>query len=165
MIESKFKVRVIFSFAIVVLALLLIAVFEANQYLTPYSDTPLFFVIFFSLFFIYFLMYLIFGELRQKAIKVSIGKTSISSRGFIGMGLKKEYEFTDIEGYRISFIASRTGSYEYLYLIFNNKKIIKLSEFYHRNYNELKTAIIQHQIKNLGVEYWSFLQETKDIFY
>ncbi len=110
-------------------------------------------------------MYLIFGELRQKAIKVSIGKTSISARGYIGTGLKKEYEFSDIEGYRISFISSRMDSYEYLYLIVNNKKIIKLSGFYHRNYEELKTAIIQHQIKNLGVEYWSFLQETKEIFY
>ncbi len=50
MIESKFKVGVIFSLAIVVLALLLISVFEANQYLTSDSDTPLFFVIFFCFF-------------------------------------------------------------------------------------------------------------------
>lgn len=149
---------------IVILMSILVGAFFTSQYLSSDSNTPLFFAIFFSLFFVYFLAFLIFGEFRTKAIKVNIGTHSISSKGYAGAGLKKEYQFSDIDGYRISFISSRTNTYEYLYLVVNDKKIIKLSEFYHRNYKDLKIAIIQHQTKNLGVEYWSFLRETKELF-
>ena len=43
-------------------------------------------------------------------------------------------------------------------------KIAKLSGFYHSNYQELKQYIVSRNIKNVGFESFSNLQELKDVF-
>ena len=43
------------------------------------------------------------------------------------------------------------------------KKIIKISEFYHKNYLQLKNKI-QENFKSLGYEHFSLLDEFKEIF-
>jgi len=42
--------------------------------------------------------------------------------------------------------------------------VIKLSQFYHKNYEELKTGISDAKIKDLGFEDFSYLRELKEIF-
>jgi len=49
-------------------------------------------------------------------------------------------------------------------LISKSKRVIKLSEFYHENYNELKLEIIKRRIKNIGNEQWTIYNEIEDIF-
>ncbi len=45
----------------------------------------------------------------------------------------------------------------------NDKKIVKLSEFYHRNYSELKTVLAK-KVTYLGNEKLNILNELKEIF-
>ena len=80
------------------------------------------------------------------------------------MGLKKTYSIDNINGYILSHVSSKNGRYEYLYIMIGRKKVIKLSEFYHRNYNELKSAILNKNIKYLGYQQWNLVKETKEIF-
>jgi|GEM_PF-1817926 len=42
-------------------------------------------------------------------------------------------------------------------------KVVKLSEFYHSNYTDLKEALIP-QVRNLGQKHCSLTQEFKEIF-
>ena len=107
---------------------------------------------------------LIFGELRSKVVKISISGDQIVKRGFGGLGYKYVFYFDEIEGYRISNISSKADTYEYLYLIKDGKKVIKLSQFYHSNYKEIKTEILKKGIRSLGIEQWSLLKETKEIY-
>ena len=164
MIESKFSTWVILpaSISIFLLSITFFFLFRNDEVFNP--DTPLIFRLIFSAFFIYFSLFIIWGELRTKAIKIYIKDGTITKKGFLGLGLKTTYDFTNIDGYKISFLLSRGGAYEYLYLIIGNKKVIKVSEYYHGNYNALKLTLIKQGIKNLGFEQWSFLTETKEMF-
>jgi len=48
--------------------------------------------------------------------------------------MSEEYQTGKISGFKISIIRSKAGGfYEYHYLMAADKKIAKLSEFYHRN--------------------------------
>ena len=107
---------------------------------------------------------LTWGELRTKAVKVLIDNSSITKKSFLGFGTKTTYKFSQIGGFSTSNVSSKSGTYEYLYIIVNDKKVIKLSEFYHGNYKELKSDLMRKNIKNLGIEHWSFITETKEIF-
>ena len=107
---------------------------------------------------------LVFGELRTKAVKIYIGNSSIAKKSFLGLGLETTYNFSDLSGYKTSKLSSKNGTYEVLYVMSGDKKVIKLSEFYHSNYKELKADLMRKNLKSLGVEYWSFIRETKEIF-
>jgi hypothetical protein len=122
------------------------------------------YIVFFAVFFIYIICLLFFGELRTKAIVVVINDQAIIKKGFIGLGVKKIYAINNLSGFKISSLHSRSGTYEYLYLMIGNKKVVKLSEYYHKNYKELKQLLVRKNVKNLGVEYWSFITETQEIF-
>jgi len=45
----------------------------------------------------------------------------------------------------------------------DDQKHIKVSEYYHLNYKDLKIEIIKKGIKNLGVEQWSLVSEVKEV--
>ena len=162
--SSKFTWWVLLP-AFVSIILFITIFITANKGLIFFSlDTPLFFKMFFIIFFIYLLIMLISGELRIKAIKIIINDSYLVKRGFIGVGIRKTYFFDRLDGYKTSIISSRSGSYEYLYIMKGNKKVVKLSEFYHSNYKDLKRELIKKGIRNLGVENWNLLRETKELF-
>ena len=73
------------------------------------------------------------------------------------------YAFKEFDGYKISILPSEYQDYEYLYLMSNQKKIIKVSQFYHSNYLDLKKAI-ETKTRNLGEEPFSLFKELKEIF-
>ncbi len=104
-----------------------------------------------------------FGELRTKMIKIVIERDLISVRGFGGLLRKSEYSLSDFDEFRTTKIFSDGNINEYLYLIKRNRKIIKLSQAYHKNYAELKAAI-QLQVEDLGYEQFNFMDEIKEIF-
>ena len=106
---------------------------------------------------------LVFGELRTKMIKIVIERDLISVRGFGGLLRKSEYSLSDFDEFRTTKIFSDGNINEYLYLIKRNRKIIKLSQAYHKNYAELKAAI-QLQVEDLGYEQFNFMDEIKEIF-
>jgi len=164
MISSKFTIlaSLIAVFCLVTTALNIF--FLVNNEVMYSYNTPIIFKVFFSLFFLYFFSFLFFGDLRSKFVKINLNQGTIEKKGFGGLGYKHTFLFNEIDGYETSYISSRSGSYEYFYLIKNNKKVIKISEFYHANYKDLKRDIIKKGIKNLGFENWSLLMEMKEMF-
>ena len=124
---------------------------------SPYYQDKLFPKIFVPSLTIFSFIYLVFGELRTKFIVIEIKKNEVKIKRFLG--LKSEtYRFSEIKGWKYSHLTSRGGTYEYLYLYKDNKKIIKISEFYHKNYLQLKNKI-QTDFKSLGYEQFSFIDE------
>ena len=114
-------------------------------------------------FFIFTLIWLVFGEIRNKFIKVILSETTITVKKFGGLFFTTQYAITEIEGWRYSVLSSSGGSYEYLYLYQNGKKIAKISEFYHQNYQEAK-IYLKKNIKYLGFEPFGYIAELKEIF-
>jgi hypothetical protein len=128
------------------------------------ANIPVGFIIVVNVFFIFAWIWLVFGELRTKVVSLDIGYDNFIVKGYFGFGTPKTYYFTDVEGYRTSILPASMVVYEYLYVISGGKKVIKLSQFYHKNYEELKAAIINANIKYLGFEDFSYGRELKEIF-
>jgi hypothetical protein len=127
-------------------------------------DLPIGFFIVVNLFCIFVWIWLVYGELRTKVISVDIGYDNFQVRSYFGLGPAKTFYFADTDGYIIAILPASGTSYEYLYVIVGGKKVIKLSEFYHKNYAELKNGIAAAKIKYLGVEDFSYAREIKEIF-
>lgn len=134
------------------------------NYKIPVDNGELVFMVFGALFFLWMLCQMFFNELRTKAIKVTISSKKIEKISFIGVGLKKEYYYNSLEGYKISTVPSKGKDYEYLYLMIGSTKVVKLSEFYHTNYHELKTFLINKHIYYLGNEKYSVFVDSKEMF-
>ena len=156
-IKSYFVVLLTCFFAILIFKIIPFFFYD------PYYDDKLFPKIFVPTLTLFSFFYLLFGEIRTKNILVELESNEIKVKRFLG--LKKEiYKFSEIEGWKYSCLTSRGGTYEYLYLYnFNNKKVIKISEFYHSNYWELKD-FVKINFKNLGYENFSYVDEFKEIF-
>jgi hypothetical protein len=107
--------------------------------------------------------WMLFGELRTKAVKVSIGKNNIIVSHYLGLGKKKTYSLTMFDGFKTSLLPSEYNTYEFLYLMVNNKKTIKLSQFYHQNYTELK-KVLSKNVKCLGNEQFNIIRALREIF-
>ncbi|TFF34099.1 hypothetical protein [Mucilaginibacter psychrotolerans] len=116
------------------------------------------------LFFLFTWTWFFFGELRTKVIAVEIKSDEITVKRYLGLSFKKTFPIDAFDGYKTSILSSKSGSYEYLYLIADGKRVIKLSEFYHKNYKDLKRIIINKRFKNLRFESFSYLNELRDIF-
>ncbi len=159
MVESKLKFRtlaVIFSCIFLCIVCLLFLV------ISGISDLPLFASIPILLLFLFIVIWLVYGEIRTKAIKVKINSNNVIVKNFMGLGSGKDYGFNEFDGYRISILPSEYKEYEYLYLYIGQKKVIKISQFYHSNYDELKMSLTS-KTKNLGEEPFSIIREIKEI--
>lgn len=128
----------------------------------PYYDDQLFPKIFLPGILIFSFIVLFFGEIRTKYISVEIKKDEIIEKRFFGLQTKS-YLFSEIEGWKYSHLSSKGGTYEYLYLYKDNHKIIKISQFYHLNYTDVKNYI-ESKFKYLGYEKFSYLDELKETF-
>ncbi len=128
------------------------------------ANIPVGFIIVVNVCFIFAWIWLVFGELRTKVVSLDIGYDNFIVKGYFGFGASKTYYFNDIEGYRTSILPASMVVYEYLYVISGGKKVIKLSQFYHKNYDELKAAIAGANIKYLGFEDFNYGRELKEIF-
>lgn len=164
MIESKFQKQALLIPFLTIGFGLIVIIIGYNDVSMFKPNTPIIFIILFSTIFTFLFIKLFWGELRKKTIKIFIEHQSISKKGFLGLGPLIKYEISNISGYKTSILNSKGVNYEYLYLFSNNKKVIIISEFYHLNYKELKTNIINKGIKNFGVEESSFVKETLEIF-
>ena len=81
----------------------------------------------------------------------------------MGLGKESKFHFKQLDGYRISILPNEYQDFEYLYLIIEGRKVIKLSQFYHSNYLEIKRMLIS-KTKNLGILNFNLLDEFKEIF-
>jgi hypothetical protein len=159
--KSKFGLGAyLLAFLIVLFSIMLCAALSVYFLIA----IPVAIYIILNVFCVFSWIWLVFGELRTKVIRVEIGYDSIAVKGYFGLGAPKTYYFNEIEGYKISILPASGAVYEYLYIIAGDKKVVKLSQFYHKNYVELKEAIAAVPIKYLGFENFSYGRELKEIF-
>lgn len=96
-------------------------------------------------------------------IKVELGDTFLRIKKFGGLSSTKKYLYKDLDGYKTSVLRSSAADNEYLYLMQDGKKIGKISDFYHRNYLDMKNEI-ESKLRDLGFEKFSYADEFKEIF-
>lgn len=160
--KSKFTFKSYFLLVLIVAFGFLIWYVVPAFFNNPYYDEKLFPKIFVPSITIFSFIMLFFGELRTKRININLNKNEIIVKRFFGL-ITENYRFSEIDGWKYSHLSSRGGTYEYLYLIKDEKKIVKISQFYHKNYFKLKNEI-QGKLKYLGYENFSFLDELKETF-
>jgi hypothetical protein len=117
----------------------------------------------FMIVFVLIWIWIIFGELRTKVIRVELKDAEVVVSGYLGVGRKSRYALAQFDGYETAILPSNYDKYEYLYLIEHGKKVVKLSQFYHRNYSELK-QVIAEKVNYLGEKDFSYFEEFKEIF-
>jgi hypothetical protein len=115
------------------------------------------------LLFTFTILWLFFGEFRTKMIKVVLNDDHLLIKTFGGLSTAKKYLYKDLDGFKTSILRSRGGDNEYLYFIKDNKKVGKISDFYHKNYLDLKTEI-SSKLDDLGFEKFSYKDELKETF-
>ncbi len=138
MLESKFKFFTLFA---IILSLFILVVLMFVVYILGMSTLPLYISILLIISLFSILSFLIFSELRDKAIKLKLDDKTISIKNFIGLGKEIKYNFKEFDGYKFSLLSTEEKEFEYLYLLIAGKKIIRVSEFYHSNYADIKNAI------------------------
>ncbi len=160
--KSKFTFKSYFVLIMsIILACLIIFIIPAF-FDKPYYDDKIFPKLFLPSILTFTLIYLVIGEIRTKCIIVEININKIKVKRFLGI-INNEYNPSEITGWKYSHLSSRGGTYEYLYLYSNNRKVIKISEFYHKNYLDLKNKI-EKDFKFLGYEEFSLKDEFIEIF-
>ena len=160
MLKSKFKFRAL------LIPILIIALTSVSAYIItenwPIEINELRWIeIYMTVLFLFTWVWLVFGELRTKVIEVTIDNNYIEKRNYLGFSRK--YNFKDFNGFQTSILTSKGESFEYLYLVKDNRKIIKISEAYHKNYSELKNRILRNS-NDLGEIKFSYIDEVKEIF-
>ena len=96
-------------------------------------------------------------------IKVVLNDDHLLIKRFGGLSGVKKHFYKDLDGFKTSVLLSRGGNNEYLYFIKDKKKIGKISDFYHKNYMEMKKEVIS-KLDNLGFEKFSYTNELKETF-
>lgn len=163
MIKSKFKFWVILP--ILLLLLVTVLFFQITYYLffTSYQfETPIL-LYFIMILLAYVWIWIFYGELRTKAIIVAIDEKILYKRSYLGLGSQFFFDLSEFDGFITCQLPSKGGTYEYLYLTKNGKKEIKISEFYHGNYPQLKHRVTK-TLKFLGDQPFSMLTEIKEVF-
>ncbi len=160
MLKSKFKFRALLI-PILILAITFISAYIVTENWPIEIKKIRWIEIYMTVLFLFTWVWLVFGELRTKVIEVTIENNHIEKKNYLG--LNQKYSFKDFNGFQTSILTSKGESFEYLYLVKNNQKIIKISEAYHKNYGELKNRIAENS-KDLGEIKFSYIDEFKDMF-
>ncbi|MFV8354741.1 hypothetical protein ACNQGB_00970 [Flavobacterium sp. XS1P32] len=117
--------------------------------------------VYMSILFLFTWIYLQFGIFRTQIIEITIENKQIEKKNYLG--IKEKYDFQYFDGFQTSIVNSKSGNFEYLYLVKDNQKIIKISAAYHKNYSELKDKI-SINLKDLGRIQFSYFNEYKEVF-
>ena len=160
-LHSKFRFWAFLPIALLLLVTGLL-VFVTAKLLERTSMPPLGIFVFLVLF-IFVWIWIVFGELRTKVIKIELQDEAVVVSNYVGLGAKRIHNISKFDGFETAILPSKYDKYEYLYLIANGKKVVKLSQFYHSNYAELKNGLTD-KVSYLGQKGFSYVQEIKEIF-
>ena len=117
--------------------------------------------VYMSILFLFTWIYLVFGIFRTQIIEITIENKQIEKKNYLGF--KQKYDFQYFDGFQTSIVNSKSGSFEYLFLVKDNQKIIKISTAYHKNYSELKDKI-SINLKDLGRIQFFYFNECREVF-
>lgn len=101
--------------------------------------------------------------LWRKTVTIVISDDTIIVGSFLGIGPKRKYPLSAFSGFVFFDDNYRAYSFQRLYLLINKEKVIGLSGFYHKNYNELKQTLSQ-KVPDQGVTIYNFSDELIDAF-
>lgn len=156
MLVSKFKSGFLLPFVTPILmigSLVLLAI-------SCCRETSVFVLVFLSLFYSYgIFMFLL--DLRMNVTHLIVNEEYISKRSFGGLGVKHNYYFSNIDGFVTVSFSNMFVTNEYVYIIADKKRILGVSTIYHKNYNEIKNAFINSNMKFLGTEVYNPVNEIK----
>lgn len=158
--KSKFKFRALLI-PILIIALTTISAYIVTENWPIKIEDIRWIDIYMAVLLLFTWIWLVFGELRTKVIEVTIDNNTIEKRNYLG--LNQKYNFKDFDGFQTSILTSKGETFECLYLVKDSQKIIKISEAYHKNYDELKN-LIGVKSKELGEIKFSYIDELKEIF-
>jgi hypothetical protein len=159
-LKSKFKFWILLSITLFMVVTVLIAFLLALIFTR--DELPRVAILVFLILFTSTWLWMLFGEFRTKAIHVLITSGDISVSRYFGLGKSKAYDFSKFEGFYTSMLSSKYGTYEYLFLIQKNKRKVSISQFYHKNYDDLK-AVLEDHLQNMGQRRLSFVEHLYDI--
>lgn len=110
-------------------------------------------------------LWLVFVELRGKVVKVELQEEQLLVSKFAGLAPKTIYKYSVFEGFQITNVPEMRGNfpYQYLCLLQKGKRVVKISERYHDNYEGLKNYIAK-KIPDLGTKRYVFLQNFREMF-
>jgi hypothetical protein len=103
------------------------------------------------------------GELRTRIWRMTIDGDRVVARNYFGFGPKREFDLTDFDGFKLLEQYSHGEFYEHLYLMKGDRKILKISDIYHGNYEELKQAIAV-RLNCYGYSRFKWLDDYADYF-
>ena len=113
--------------------------------------------------FLFIFCWLVFGEMRVRMIAVKIATDHLVIAPFLGQGKKRNGYLITLDGFETVLLPSRYNSYEYLFILRSGKRVVRLSAFYHSNYEELK-ALLCRKLKPLGGDGFEVSKELRDMF-
>ncbi|MFY8180993.1 MAG: hypothetical protein ACOVLG_04390 [Flavobacterium sp.] len=157
--KSNFRLIAYFIplFLLISVGLFVNILFKFNSTFT--SFLPGIFVV--SLLFISIIVFFI--EFRDKVIKVELINNQLKIHRFFGLMHIQTIDSNFIDGFHNSIVETKYGSYDYIYLMSKHKKVAKISNQYHKNFDELAIEI-KKKYKDLGYFNTGFISEIKDIF-
>lgn len=107
--------------------------------------------------------WLVFGELRRSAVRLCIDGGTLAVTPFAGLGFTRRYDLKSFDAITSTMLVSRGGAYEYRYLTKAGRRVVRVSSFYLKNYEELSETLSKHCVYG-GRRPMSFLLEMKEIF-
>ncbi len=115
-----------------------------------HNDQSAMTVLFLAIVAVFILLWFVFVfiELKNKAVVLEISAPNLIVKNFLGFGSKKIYAWSEFNGYTTKELEAESGSFEYLYLQHPQKRIV-VSQYYYKNYQELKQEISKY-VKNRG---------------
>lgn len=106
---------------------------------------------------------MVWGELRLKIHQIYFTTNGIEFRSFLGIGKKRVYSYDVITGFTIGLQPAYPFPYESITLMRNEKKLLRISQFYFRNYKEIK-LLITERFASCQIQKFSLRKAITEIF-
>ncbi|MFD2602096.1 hypothetical protein [Flavobacterium suzhouense] len=112
----------------------------------------------------------LFQEIRKSLIVIRIKRTekiiednTITINSFLGLGKDMIYHIKEFDGFKTSSIMSKGTLYNYIFLIKNGKRVVKISDGYYSNYQEM-SDFFKTNLNDLGHVDGNAFSEMIDLF-
>ncbi len=106
---------------------------------------------------------MVWGELRLKTHRIYFTTNGIEVRPFLGLRKSQTYSYDDITGFTIELQPAYPFPYERITLMSHEKKLLRISQFYFRNYKEIK-LLITERFTNYQIQKFSLRKAITEIF-
>lgn len=120
-------------------------------------------IIFVAALLLFGLWWLVAGEVRRSAVRLRGDGVTLFVTPFLGLGRTRSYDLREFGGVTTSVLTTRSGSYEYGYLMKADRREVRISSFYLKNYRALFDAVTS-VCPFRGSRPMNFWLEAKELF-